>query len=73
MTELARLLIVSGLVSGTQPSTIMGLLVVMNGATPRRNGWAFVLGLFTVETLLLVVASVVLGGTIEPVSVPVRA
>ena len=26
MTELARLLIVSGLVSGTQPSTIMGLL-----------------------------------------------
>ena len=72
MTELARLLIVSGLVSGTQPSTIMGLLVVMNGATPRRNGWAFVLGLFTVETLLLVVASVVLGGTIEPVSIPGR-
>lgn len=68
MGDMARTLIVCGLVSGTQPITLMGLLLVMTGRSARRNGWAFLVGGFVVETLVLVLASLVVGGSIEPSS-----
>ncbi len=61
-------LIIAGLISGTQPVTIMGLLLVMSGARPRRNGRAYLLGCFTVETTIMVVASLVLNSTVTPTS-----
>lgn len=68
MGDLARTLVVCGLLSGTQPITMMGLLLVMTGDRPKRNGRAFVAGAFLVETAVLIGASVVLGGTVEPSS-----
>src|SRR5262245_60756744 len=70
MGDLLRSMLLFGIVSGTQPLTIMGLLVVMAGANPKRNGWAYVAGAFTVETTILVLASTVLGGSIEPRTIP---
>lgn len=73
MSELVRALILAGLLSGTQPITIMGLLLVMNGAKPKRNGWAFIAGAFLVETALVLSASLFLGGAVESDSAPGRA
>lgn len=72
MSDLLRALIVAGLMSGTQPITIMGLLVVMTGPKGARNSWAFLLGAFTVETALLLMASLLLGDTVEADSDPGR-
>ena len=58
--------------SGTQPITIMGLLIVMTGPKGHRNGWAFLLGAFTVETSLLLLASFFLGSTVKSDSDPGR-
>src|SRR5262245_25303228 len=70
MGDLIRSMLLFGVVSGTQPLTIMGLLVVMAGANPRRNGWCYVAGAFVVETSILILASTVFGGSIEPRSFP---
>jgi len=72
MGDLVRALVLCGLLSGTQPVTIMGLLLVMTGARPRPNGWAFVGGAFVVESGLLLTASLVFGATIGPSSSPGR-
>jgi len=72
VSELIRALVVAGLMSGTQPITIMGLLLVMTGQKGTRNSWAFLLGAFAVETALLLAASLVLGGTVRPDSDPGR-
>lgn len=72
MSELVRALIVAGLMSGTQPITIMGLLVVMTGPKGPRNAWAFLAGAFAIETVLVVVAAVVLGESVESDSDPGR-
>ena len=72
MSDLVRSLIVAGLMSGTQPITIMGLLLVMTGPKGTRNSVAFVGGAFAVETALLVAAAYVLGDTVESDSDPGR-
>ena len=65
-------LIVAGLLSGTQPVTVMGLLLLRTGPNGARNSWAFLAGAFTVETALLIFANLVLGGTVESDSDPGR-
>ena len=72
MSELVRALIVAGLMSGTQPITIMGLLIVMTGPKGARNAWAFLFGAFAIETLLLLVAAFVFGDSVESDSDPGR-
>lgn len=72
MSDLLRALIVAGLMSGTQPITIMGLLVVMTGPKGARNSWAFLAGAFAIETALLLLASLFLGDTVESDSDPGR-
>lgn len=73
MGDLARTLVVCGLLSGTQPFTLMGLLLVMTGNNPKRNGWAFVGGAFLVESVVLVGASLVVGGVVDPSSTTGRS
>jgi hypothetical protein len=68
MGELFRASVLAGLLSGTQPVTIMGLLLVMSGANPRRNGRAYLFGCFAVETTIVVVSGFVLNSTVEPTS-----
>ena len=68
MSDLAHTLIVCGLISGLQPLTLMGLLLVLGSATPRANGLAFVFGAFSIQTAIVVVVSAVFGGTVPPTS-----
>jgi hypothetical protein len=65
MGELARTLVVCGLISGTQPITLMGLLLVMTGNEPKRNGWAFLAGAFLVESTVLIGANLLVGGSVD--------
>ena len=73
MGELARTMIVCGLISGTQPLTIMGLLVVLGGHHGRRNAWCFVAGAFTVQAVVLLSSGVAVGGTVDSSSSPGRS
>jgi hypothetical protein len=68
MSDLAHTLVICGLISGTQPLTLMGLLLVLGGASPRANGLAFVLGAFLIQTSIVVVVSAVFGGTVPSAS-----
>lgn len=63
---------ICGLVSGTQPVTIMGLLLVSAGVKGRTAGWAYLGGAFLVETAVLLAASFVIGGTVKTDSDPGR-
>jgi hypothetical protein len=62
-------MVVCGLLSGTQPITIMALLLVMSGEHPRRTGWAFLAGAFLVESAIVLTASLVVGDTAPSVSI----
>ena len=65
MSDLAHTLVLCGLLSGTQPITLMGLLLVLGGATPRANGLSFVAGAFLVQAGLLIGASALFGGSVS--------
>ena len=73
MSDLVRSLVVAGLLSGTQPITLMGVVLSMGGAAPRRTGAAFVFGAFIVETGIVLTASFLVDGSVEPSSGPARA
>jgi hypothetical protein len=73
MSDLVRTLILCGILSGTQPVTIMGLLLVMAGGQgSKRKGLAYLSGAFLVESGILLFSSVVLGDTVSNVSIPGR-
>jgi len=65
MGELVRTLLICGLVSAFEPFTIGGLLIVMSGARPGPNGRAFVAAGFVVQTSILVVAGLLVGGLVS--------
>ena len=65
MSDLTHTLVVCGLLSGTQPMTLMGLLLVLGGATPRSNGLSFLAGAFLVQAGLLIGASALFGGSVS--------
>lgn len=65
VAQLIKTLILAGLISGTQPLTLMGLLLVMGGEKPRRNGFAYIAGAFGIQTILVVTASMVFGATVD--------
>jgi hypothetical protein len=67
--DLFRSMVVCGLLSGTQPITIMALLLVMSGEHPRRTGWSFLAGAFLIESLIVLTASLVVGGSLPAVSI----
>lgn len=65
MSELAHTLVLCGLISGLQPLTFMGLLLVLGGRTPRANGFAFVGAAFVIQTTILLVTALAFGGKIS--------
>jgi hypothetical protein len=66
MSDLVRTLILCGLLSGTQPITVMGLLLVMaGGVDSRRKGLAYLAGAFLVESSILLFASLVFANTVD--------
>lgn len=73
MSDLVRTLILCGILSGTQPVTVMGLLLVMAGGHgSKRKGLAYLAGAFLVESGILLFSSLVLGDTVSNVSIPGR-
>lgn len=64
MAELVRTLLICGLVSAFEPFTVGGLLIVMAGERPGPNGRAFVAAGFIVQTTILVVAGLLVGGLV---------
>lgn len=58
-------MVACGLLSGTQPLTLMGLLVVMAGQHGRRNAWWYVFGSFSVQALVVLASGFALSGTID--------
>ena len=70
MGELAHTMVVCGLLSGTQPLTLMGLMVVMGGAHGRRNAWCYVAGAFSVQAVVVLVSGFLLGATVDESSRP---
>jgi hypothetical protein len=65
MSDLAHTLVLCGLISGLQPLTFMGLLLVLGGRTPRANGFAFIGAAFTIQTTILLLTGLVFGGKIS--------
>ncbi|MEX0848377.1 MAG: GAP family protein [Ilumatobacteraceae bacterium] len=65
MGDLVRTLLICGLVSAFEPFTIGGLLIVMAGDRPGPNGRAFVAAGFVVQTSILVVAGLLVGGLVS--------
>lgn len=69
MSDLVRTLILCGILSGTQPVTVMGLLLVTaGGENSRAKGIAYLCGAFLVESSILLFSSVVLGDSVSNVS-----
>lgn len=65
MAELVKTLLICGLVSAFEPFTVGGLLIVMAGERPGPNGRAFVAAGFVVQTTILVVAGMLVGGLVS--------
>ena len=65
MGELVRTMVVCGLVSAFEPFTLAGLLIVMAGQRAGANGKAFLAGGFLVQTSILIIAGIVLGGVVS--------
>lgn len=73
MSDLVRTLVLCGILSGTQPVTVMGLLLVMAGGQGSKvKGLAYLAGAFLVESGILLFSSLVLGDTVSNVSIPGR-
>jgi Sap, sulfolipid-1-addressing protein len=73
MSDLVRTLILCGILSGTQPVTVMGLLLVMAGGHgSKRKGLAYLAGAFLVESSILLFSALVLGDSVSNVSIPGR-
>ena len=70
MSDLAHTMVVCGLVSGTQPLTMMGLLVVIGGANGRRNAWFYIAGSFSIQAVIILVSGFLLGGSVDQSSAP---
>jgi hypothetical protein len=75
VSDIARTLILCGILSGTQPITLMGLLVVMTpaadgAASPTRKGIAYLCGALLVETGVLFLSAMLAGNTVSGFSIP---
>lgn len=65
MTDLVRTLIVCGLISGTQPFTILGMFLVLGGNRGTRNVWWYLFGCFSVQFVIVVIVGSIVGGTVD--------
>lgn len=73
MGDLVRTIVVCGLISGTQPLTLMGLLVLLGGHHGRRNALIYVAGGFTVQLIVVLGSGFLVGGRVDKSSAPGHA
>ncbi len=71
--DLARTMVACGLLSGTQPLTVMGMMVLLGGENGRRNASFYILGSFLAQAVVLLVSGLVLSGTVDQTSTPGRS
>jgi hypothetical protein len=74
MSDIARTLILCGILSGTQPVTLMGLLLIMSPGTSgpaksTRKGIAYLAGALVVETGVLFLSAMLAGNTVSGFSI----
>ena len=73
MSDLIRTLIVCGLISGTQPFTILGMFLVLGGKNGTRNVWWYLFGCFSVQFVIVVIVGSLVSGTVDAESSPGRS
>lgn len=73
MSDIAHTLVACGLLSGTQPLTLMGMMVLLGGENGRRNAWFYILGGFLAQAVVVLVSALVVGGTVDETSTPGRS
>jgi len=73
MSDLVRTLIVCGLISGTQPFTIMGMFLVLGGNRGTRNVWWYLFGCFSIQFVIVVIVGSLVSGTVDESSAPGRS
>lgn len=73
MSDLVRTLIICGLISGTQPFTIMGMFLVLGGNRGERNVWWYLFGCFSIQFVIVLALGELVGGTVDPSSSPGRS
>lgn len=64
MNDLVRTLIVCGLISGTQPFTILGMFLVLGGERGSRNVWWYLFGCFSIQFVIVVIVGSLVEGTV---------
>lgn len=72
-SDLARTMVVCGLLSGTQPLTVMGMMVLLGGENGRRNAWFYILGCSLAQAVVLLASGLALGGAVDQTSTPGRS
>ena len=70
MNGLYRTMVACGLISGTQPITLMGMLVLLGGQHGRRNASWYIFGGFCIQTTIVLISGYLLDGTVKPDSAP---
>lgn len=73
MSDLAHTMIVCGLISGTQPFTLLGMFLVLAGERGTRAVWWYLLGAFSVQFVIVLALGLVVGGTVDEGSAPGRS
>lgn len=73
MNDLIRTLIVCGLISGTQPFTILGMFLVLGGARGTRNVWWYLFGCFSIQFVIVVIVGSLVSDTVASDSGPGRS
>ena len=71
--DLARTMVACGLLSGTQPLTVMGMMVLLGGENGRRNAWFYIFGGFLAQAVVVLASGLVLSGTVDEASTPGRS
>ncbi|MGN6695819.1 MAG: GAP family protein [Aquihabitans sp.] len=64
MNDLVRTLIVCGLISGTQPFTILGMFLVLGGERGSRNVWWYLFGCFSIQFVIVFIVGSLVEGTV---------
>ena len=75
MSDIVRTLILCGILSGTQPITLMGMLIIMSpasdtGMSSTKKGIAYLSGAVLVETGVLFLSAMLAGNTVSGFSIP---
>lgn len=73
MSDLVRTLIVCGLISGTQPFTILGMFLVLGGEKGTRNVWWYLFGCFSIQFVIVVIVGSLVEGKVDASSGPGRS